>query len=92
MSHIQVILGSTRQGRAGEKVARWFLSHAEARTGLDVELVDLRDWPLPFFDQQMPPMMGGYTDSLQQRWAEQVARADGFVLVTPSTTTATRPC
>ena len=50
---------------------------------LDVELVDLRDWPLPFFDQQTPPMMGNYTDPLQQRWAEQVARADGFVLVTP---------
>jgi NAD(P)H-dependent FMN reductase len=83
MPHIQVILGSTRQGRSGEKVARWFMSHAEARTDLEVELVDLRDWPLPFFDQQRPPMMGGYSDPLQQRWAEQIARADGFVLVTP---------
>jgi NAD(P)H-dependent FMN reductase len=83
MPNIQVILGSTRQGRSGEKVARWFMSHAEARADIDVELVDLRDWPLPFFDQQMPPMMGGYSDPEQQRWAEQVARADGYVLVTP---------
>jgi NAD(P)H-dependent FMN reductase len=83
MPNIQVILGSTRQGRSGEKVARWFMAHADARTDLDVELVDLRDWPLPFFDQQRPPMMGGYTDPEQQRWAEQIARADGYVLVTP---------
>jgi NAD(P)H-dependent FMN reductase len=83
MPNIQVILGSTRQGRAGEKVARWFMGHAEARSDLSVELVDLREWPLPFFDQQMPPMMGSYTDPAQQRWAEQVARADGYVIVTP---------
>ena len=83
MPNIHVILGSTRQGRSGERVARWFMAHARARSDLDVELVDLRDWPLPFFDQQMPPMMGGYSDEAQQRWAEQVARADGYVLVTP---------
>ena len=83
MPNIQVILGSTRQGRAGEKVARWFMSHADARTDLNAELVDLRDWPLPLFDQPMPPMMGGYVDSAQQRWAAQVARADGYVLITP---------
>lgn len=83
MTDIQVILGSTRQGRAGARVARWFMGHADARTDLDVELVDLRDWPLPFFDQPMPPMRGGYADNKQQRWAEQVARADGYVLVTP---------
>jgi NAD(P)H-dependent FMN reductase len=83
MPMIQVILGSTRRGRSGEKVARWFMTHAGSRTDLDVELVDLRDWPLPFFDQQMPPMMGGYSDAEQQRWAQQIARADGYVLITP---------
>ena len=83
LPRIQVILGSTRRGRAGDKVARWFMGHAEARGDLHVELVDLRDWPLPFFDQPMPPMRGGYVDPVQQRWAEQVARADGYVLVTP---------
>jgi NAD(P)H-dependent FMN reductase len=83
MPNIQVILGSTRQGRSGDKVASWFMEHARARTALDAELVDLRDWPLPFFDQPLPPAMGSPTDALQQRWARQVARADGFVLVAP---------
>jgi hypothetical protein len=49
------------------------MTHAQSRSDLRAELVDLRDWPLPFFDQQVPPMMGGYTDAAQLAWAEQVA-------------------
>jgi len=81
--HLQVILGSTRTGRFGDRVADWFMQHATDRDDLTAELVDLRDWPLPFYDQQRPPMMGGYTDDLQQRWADKVAAADGYVFVTP---------
>ena len=80
---VQVVLGSTRQGRAGERVARWFLRQAAGREDLQLELVDLRDWPLPFFDQAVPPMMGDYQDLAQQGWAAHVARADAYVLVTP---------
>ncbi len=80
---VQVILGSTRQGRAGERVARWFLGQAGDRADLELELVDLRDWPLPFFDRPVPPMMGNYEDPAQQAWAAHVARADAYVLVTP---------
>jgi len=57
MTHIQVILGSTRQGRFGDKVAGWFMQHAAAHPDLDVELVDLADWPLPFFNSPVPPAM-----------------------------------
>jgi NAD(P)H-dependent FMN reductase len=80
---VHVILGSTRQGRAGERVARWFLDQAEGRDDLRLELVDLRDWSLPFFDSAVPPMMGRYDDPAQQAWAAHVARADAYVLVTP---------
>ena len=81
--HLQVILGSTRTGRFGDRVADWFMQRTAGRDDLTAELVDLRDWPLPFYDQQRPPMMGGYTDDLQQRWADKVAAADGYVFVTP---------
>jgi NAD(P)H-dependent FMN reductase len=83
MPHLHVILGSTRQGRFGDRVSEWFMSIAADRPDATVELVDLRDWPLPFFDQPVPPMMGDYGDPLQQEWAAKVAEADGFVLVTP---------
>jgi NAD(P)H-dependent FMN reductase len=80
---IQVILGSTRNGRFGDRVADWFIQHATGRDDLTAELVDLRDWPLPFFDQPTPPMRGDYTDAAQRAWAAKVAEADGFVFVTP---------
>ncbi len=80
---IQVILGSTRQGRFGDRVAEWFVAETRDRTDASIELVDLRDWPLPFFDQPVPPMAGDYADPAQRRWGEKVAAADGFVIVTP---------
>ena len=81
--NIQIILGSTRQGRAGETVARWFADVAASRVDLNTELVDLRDWPLPFFDEPIPPMRQLGEDDRIQAWAAKVRRADGYVFVTP---------
>ncbi len=83
MTHIQVILGSTRQGRSGEKVARWFIQHAEQRPEFTVELVDLMDWPLPFIDTPVPPAMKESEHPQTRAWAQKVATADGYVFVTP---------
>jgi NAD(P)H-dependent FMN reductase len=54
-----VIVGSTRQGRFSEKPARWILHHLKRRTEIDAQLLDLRDFPMPFFDQPVPPAMPG---------------------------------
>ncbi len=48
---IAVIIGSTRAARIADKPARWILKQAQARGDIEVELVDLRDHPLPFFDE-----------------------------------------
>jgi NAD(P)H-dependent FMN reductase len=81
--HVQIIVGSIRDGRVGEHVARWFAGHAAQRADLTSELVDLREWDLPFLTQPTPPMRGGYRDEITQRWAAKVGEADGYVLVTP---------
>ena len=54
MTHIQVILGSTRQGRFGDRVARWFMQQAQNSMPITAELAD---WPLPFVSSPVPPMM-----------------------------------
>jgi NAD(P)H-dependent FMN reductase len=51
---IQVVTGTTRQGRFSQKVAAWVAESLDACGDLQVELVDLRDHPLPFFDG-VPP-------------------------------------
>jgi NAD(P)H-dependent FMN reductase len=83
--NILVILGSVREGRMAEPVGRWIMTQGAARTGLALELVDLKEWQLPFYAFAKPPMAmdGKYDDPLQKRWAETVGAADGYVLVCP---------
>ena len=47
---IAVILGSIRPNRKGAEVAAWVVEQAKAYGAFDVELVDLKDYPLPLFD------------------------------------------
>ncbi|MEP9359424.1 NAD(P)H-dependent oxidoreductase [Sphingomonas sp. KR3-1] len=80
---ILVILGSVREGRMAEPVGNWVIEGAAARDGLACELVDLKEWDLPFYPFPKPPAAGGYTDPLQLRWAERVKSADGYILICP---------
>src|SRR6185437_9184843 len=55
MTVISVIIGSTREGRFSEKPANWIAHHLRQRDDIETRLLDLRDFPLPFFDQPVPP-------------------------------------
>lgn len=55
LPHILVVLASTRQGRFGDTVVRWLAPIVEERTDLTAELVDLRDWQLPYYTAPVPP-------------------------------------
>src|SRR5246127_5019778 len=86
MTKISVIIGSTRQGRFSEKPAQWILQHLRKRDRIEARLLDLRDFPMPFFDQALPPAMPGrppYQDEVVKRWTAAIAATDGFVFVTP---------
>lgn len=86
MTAISVITGSIRQGRFGEKPSKWIFEHLKTREGVDARLLDLRDFPMPFFDHPMMPGMPGrppYEHEVVQRWTAEIARADGFIIVTP---------
>src|SRR3981189_784639 len=86
MTVISVIVGSTRQSRFSEKPAQWILQHLKKRDGVDARLLDLRDFPMPFFDQPATPAMPGrppYKNEVVQRWTAAIAQSDGFVFVTP---------
>jgi NAD(P)H-dependent FMN reductase len=78
-----LILGSTREGRFGEKAAGWALARLARREDLSVEPVDLRDYPMPFYEQDAPPAYGRreYPPEVA-RWAEKVQDADGYLIVT----------
>jgi NAD(P)H-dependent FMN reductase len=86
MTVISVIVGSIRQARFSEKPAHLVLDHLKNRAGIETRLLDLRNFPMPFFDQPVPPAMPGrapYENEVVQRWTAEIARSDGFVFVTP---------
>lgn len=82
---IQIILGSTRSGRAGERVGRWIETEAKKREDFDIDYVDLKDIELPFFDEPVSPAYNGgtYVNPVAAQWAERVGKADGFIFITP---------
>jgi NAD(P)H-dependent FMN reductase len=81
--HIGIVIGSTREGRFGDKPAHWIHELAKARSGLRSELIDLRDHPLPFFNEPMSPAWAPVQNEAARRWAEQLATLDGLIVVTP---------
>ena len=86
MTVISVIVGSTRKSRFSEKPAHWILQHLKKRNGVDARLLDLRDFPMPFFDQAVTPATPGrpaFENEVVQKWTAAIARSDGFVFVTP---------
>ncbi|MEJ0037731.1 MAG: NADPH-dependent FMN reductase [Gammaproteobacteria bacterium] len=86
MTVVSVIVGSTREGRFSEKPAHWILRHLEKRAGVDARLLDLRDFPMPFFDQPFTPAMPGrpeFAHEVVRKWTAAIAQSDGFVFVTP---------
>ena len=79
--HIAIVIGSTRPTRFADKPAQWMLKQAQLRGDIEVELVDLRDHPLPFFDEMATNMWVPSQNAEAVRWQETVGRFDGYIFV-----------
>jgi NAD(P)H-dependent FMN reductase len=80
---LQIIIASTRPGRIGLPVAQWFEQAAIEHGGFDVELVDLAEVNLPFFDEPSHPRLRQYVHQHTKDWSEIIDRGDAYVFVTP---------
>lgn len=82
---IKVILGSTRQGRVSEVIGKWVMEQAKNISGLDLELLDLRDYPMPFFDEAVSPsqITAPYTNETVTKWTAKIAEGEAFIIITP---------
>lgn len=80
---IAVILGTTRSGRIGDRVAKW--AAAEASKEHEVEVLDLKDYPLPFFDEPISPQFNPNRQPAPevQKWLDKIAVAEAYIVVTP---------
>ena len=78
---IALIISSTRDSRWADKPAQWALTHMQARDDIDVELVDLRDFDLPFFNEVASNAYVPTQDPRAVRWQQEIARFDGYVFL-----------
>lgn len=81
---IGVILGSTRNVRRGERVAKWLMPQLAKIKGTEFELLDLCDYTLPFFDEPNSPdsLENGYSNPVATKWAAKIGEKDGFIIIT----------
>ena len=79
---IGVIIGTTRKARFADKPAQWFMEKVADHAELDFELVDLRDFDLPMFDEVASNAWLPSEDPHAVRWQEKVKSFDGYVFVT----------
>lgn len=82
LPNIAIIIGSTRDSRFADKPAAWMLKQAQARGDMTVELVDLRDFDLPLFNEMGGNKFVPTQDPAALAWQAKIAEFDGYIFVT----------
>ena len=80
---IAVIIGSTRDTRFGPIPAQWIFELAQKRSELDVELVDLKGFELPLFNEMASNLWVPSQNPQAIAWQQKVGEFDGYIVVTP---------
>jgi len=83
MPQLMIIVGSTRPGRAGLPISRWFTDQAKAHGGFETTVADLAELALPLLDEPNIPRLRQYTQQHTHDWSALVDAADAVVFVTP---------
>jgi NAD(P)H-dependent FMN reductase len=87
MNKLQIIVGSTRPTRSAERVFPWIADQAIRRGDFEVEVIDLRDWKLPFFQEHLGTIGDfanpTYSDPVVRAWNAKIAEGDAYLIVTP---------
>ena len=79
---IGIIISSTRPTRLADKPTQWFHNIAKQRTDLDFEILDLRDYNMPFFDEVASNAWAPSQNPEVIRWQKKLAEFDGYVIIT----------
>jgi NAD(P)H-dependent FMN reductase len=78
---IAIIVSSTRPTRFADVPTAWIKAQAEARGDMEVEVVDLRDHPLPFFDEVASNAWVPSQSAAAQAWQKKIGEFDGYIFV-----------
>lgn len=74
-----IIIGTTRANRFGDKPAEWIAEQARATGEFEVEIIDLRDYNLPFFNEQASPAWAPSEAEGAKAWQDKIASLDAYI-------------
>jgi NAD(P)H-dependent FMN reductase len=82
---LAVITGATRPNRTTHRQSAWIVNTAQQLAGVEVEHVDLRDFPLPFFNEPISPRYNPdrTPEPAVQKWLDKIGSFDAYICVTP---------
>lgn len=84
MKHqLNIIIGSTRPGRAGPVFAKWLEGFAREHGKFEPVLTDIAAFNLPVLDEPHHPRLGNYENEHTKAWSKAINAADAFVFVAP---------
>src|ERR1700751_5710834 len=83
---VNIIIGTVRQGRAADPVASWVAERASEHGAFEVEILDLRDWPLPHFAEGAEAIgdfaAPTYSDPIVKAWNKKQKDAHAVIFIT----------
>jgi NAD(P)H-dependent FMN reductase len=79
---LAIVIGSVRPNRFADHPAQWFTDIARQRDDFEVELIDLKDYPMPFFAETASPVYAPSKNEVAQRWQKKMAEFDAYVFIT----------
>jgi NAD(P)H-dependent FMN reductase len=81
---IAIVVASTRTARFADHVAAWVKESLELRGDLQLDVIDVREVALPYYDLPAPPALAhrAYTNQSERELGERLDAADGFVIIT----------
>lgn len=74
---VKIILGSTRENRFSDKVGEWISQEIKKHENVVIEILDLRDYDLPFYDEAKA------NDEKVKKFQNKINEADAFIVVSP---------
>lgn len=79
---IGVIMGTTRDGRFCDRATEWIMQLAAEHGTARYEMIDLRDYPMPLYNEPVPPLYTPAQDEHAKAWNARLSAVDGYVFVT----------
>lgn len=87
MLNLKIVIGSTRPGRAADRVIPWITTAAREHSAFAVGVLDLRDWQLPLFGETFAtvgdPSDPTFSAPAVKRWNAEIAEGDAYLFITP---------